>query len=151
MTRYSHLYARCRGSVAIYITLLVILVITSSAIVLSSILTKQLRSSLDILASERAFYGANSGLEHTRYLLHQKIEALQPPPTISYEELFEPVGAVGSIEYEGGRTVQFNARGQFVQDPGNPVIVAQCVFSEAEHVGQERRVVQRARNVDCPF
>src|SRR3989344_3016268 len=57
------------GDISVYMALVILLVLTSSAIVLSGILSKQIRLSQDIASSERAFYAANTGLEQALHTL----------------------------------------------------------------------------------
>jgi len=61
-----------RGSIAVYIALMMTLVISSSAVILGGILSQQLQASKNFVASERAFYAANSGTEEALYLLVQQ-------------------------------------------------------------------------------
>jgi hypothetical protein len=58
-----------RGDISIYLALTIITIMISSALLLSVILITQLRSTEDIVESERAFYAANSGLERAFYEL----------------------------------------------------------------------------------
>lgn len=62
-------HGRQRGDIAIYTALMVLTIILSSALVMSLVLARQLRQTGDVIASEQAFYAANSGLEHGLYIL----------------------------------------------------------------------------------
>lgn len=56
-----------RGSAVIYVVLLVFVLMTSAAIVLSTVLSKHIRASENYLLSEQAFAAANSGIEQMFY------------------------------------------------------------------------------------
>ncbi|MEX1997887.1 MAG: hypothetical protein WEA04_04425 [Candidatus Andersenbacteria bacterium] len=58
-----------RGDIAIYMSLIMLAIIVSSAILFSIILARQIRATTDAISSERAFYAANSGLEQGLYEL----------------------------------------------------------------------------------
>src|SRR5688572_21676640 len=66
---HEHTQRRQRGDVAIYMALLIMSIMVSSAILFSSILARQFRATEDAVASERAFYSANSGIEQGLYHL----------------------------------------------------------------------------------
>lgn len=63
------------GDIAIYITLVLSVVMLTSAIFMSLILVRQLQLSRNVEWSERALYAANSGLEEILYHLSQRGEA----------------------------------------------------------------------------
>lgn len=63
-----------QGSVVITIVLFMVILMTSSAIVLSGTLSRHIRASQDYLSSEKAFAGANSGVEEMLYQFRKKIE-----------------------------------------------------------------------------
>lgn len=56
-----------RGSVVLTVVLFMVILMTSAAVVLSGTLIRHVRASQDYLASERAFAGANSGIEEMLY------------------------------------------------------------------------------------
>ncbi len=58
-----------QGSVVITIVLFMIIFMTSTAIVLSGTLSRHIRASQDYLSSEKAFAGANTGMEEMRYIV----------------------------------------------------------------------------------
>ena len=58
-----------RGDITVYMALTMIAVIGSAILLLSGILLGQLKTTQDVVESERAFYAANSGLERGLYEL----------------------------------------------------------------------------------
>lgn len=84
----AHNTPNSRGSVVITIILFMIILMTSAAVVLSGTLSRHIRASRDYLASERAFSGANSGIEDMLYQLRKqgKIEDITVEGTIGYED-----------------------------------------------------------------
>lgn len=56
-----------KGSVVIYIVLMMFLMMTSAAVILSGVLNRHIRSAQDYLSAERAFAAANSGMEQVLY------------------------------------------------------------------------------------
>lgn len=56
-----------QGSVVIYIVLLIFLLMTSSAIVLTTILSKHIRAAENYVISEQVFSAANSSIESMMY------------------------------------------------------------------------------------
>ncbi len=85
-----------RGDISIYITLLVGLMILGSAVLVSLILARQLTLTQDLVASERAYYAANAGVEEGFYRL---AIALRTSPGGDIDPLYAP----GQVEY-----VQYN-------------------------------------------
>ena len=61
-----------QGSVVITIVLFMTILMTSSAVVLSGTLSRHIRASQDYLASEKAFAGANTGMEEMRYIVFKQ-------------------------------------------------------------------------------
>lgn len=61
-----------RGSVVITIVLFMIILMTSAAVVLSGTLSRHIRASQDYLSSEKAFAGANTGMEEMRYVVFKQ-------------------------------------------------------------------------------
>lgn len=87
MTNNSH---TTKGSVIIYMVLMIFLMMTSAAIVLSTILSKHIRASENYLSSEQAFAGANSGIEQMLYKIAKqgaksKAEVMLEESTIEYD------------------------------------------------------------------
>ncbi|MDP3997559.1 MAG: hypothetical protein Q8P73_03605 [bacterium] len=58
---------KSQGDISVYIALMMLLIIASSVIILNGILSRQIKLTQDIVASERAYYAANSGLEEIFY------------------------------------------------------------------------------------
>ncbi len=83
-----------QGSVVLYIILLMFVMMTSAAVVLSGILSKHIRSSENYLTSEQSFAAANSSIEH---MLFQ----------IAKGGATGEVTSKGSITYNPGATNQF--------------------------------------------
>lgn len=117
-----------RGSMPIYITLLMIAVITSGAITMSGILSKQLRFAEDLTTSERAFYAANSGVEQALYALEQKRQ----------DNDFSPLDTIeGTVDYEQGERATYKVSARMVANAFRTVV---CVDSEGDFRGEKRRV-----------
>jgi hypothetical protein len=88
-----------QGSVIIYIVLLIFLLMTSAAIVLSSILSKHIKTSENYLRSEQAFAAANSSIELMLY------EVIQDGKLAK-----EDITGDGTIDYDG-YSVEFTGSG----------------------------------------
>lgn len=94
-----------QGSAVIYIVLLIFIMMTSSAIVLATILSRHIRASENYTATEQAFAAANSSIEE---LLYQATKG----------------GAVGTIEnediilYDNGAEVSYIGKGCVVDVSG---------------------------------
>lgn len=58
-----------QGVVAVYMALVMLMILVSSALIFSSILARQLARAEEVASSEKAFYAANSGLEKALYAL----------------------------------------------------------------------------------
>lgn len=86
-----------RGDVAIFTALIVMTIMIASALALNGLLSRQARLSQEIVAAERAFYGANSGLEQALYQRFQANENVIPDNpikgTITYDAF--------TLNYEG--------------------------------------------------
>ena len=63
-----------RGDVAIYIALMMLSIMLSGALLYSLILARQIRATGAAVDSERAFYAANTGLEHSLYLVTRQFQ-----------------------------------------------------------------------------
>ncbi|MEK7499304.1 MAG: hypothetical protein AAB649_01725 [Patescibacteria group bacterium] len=92
-----------QGSAIVYIVLLVFLMMTSAAIVLSTILSKHIRASENYVSTERSFAAANSSIEEMLY-------------QISKGGATETVDNAGNIEYGSGIKVEYEGKG-CVEDP----------------------------------
>jgi Tfp pilus assembly protein PilX len=119
-----------RGALAIFIALLVLLIITSSAVVVSRILSRQIRLGQNVIASERAFYAADAGLEQALYELIKNNNPTQASPI------------TGTVDYHG-QTVTYQSQAFLM---GGSQI---CALSEADAVDAVRRVTRAA--VGCVF
>ncbi len=78
-----------QGSVAIYIVLLMLLMMTSTAVVLSGILVRHIRSADNYLKTERAFSVANNGIEQMLYQIYKQVDPgtkVDPSGTIVYDD-----------------------------------------------------------------
>ncbi len=91
-----------QGSTIIYIVLLIFMLMTSSAIVLTTILSKHVRAAENYLSSEQAFAAANSSIEEISYKIFKQNER-------------EDVTSEGTITYNEGASnafeVDFNGEG----------------------------------------
>jgi len=56
-----------QGDVAVYIAVVMLMIMLSSTIVLSGILARQIRLTIDTVDTEKAFYAADTALEEGRY------------------------------------------------------------------------------------
>lgn len=130
-----------KGSVAIYITLIVITVITSAAIVLSGVLAGQLKNSLNVLETERAIYAAHSGVEEAQYRLFiEKFPDTTLPPQT------DPITFSGTVSY-GGQDATYDVSAQWI-DTGNGFTT--CIASNALYKGQTSVLKLGVAGV-CPF
>lgn len=107
-----------RGDIAIYIALLVMTIMLSGAVVLSGLLARQFRLGRSIIADQRAFYAANSGLEHALFRLNKET----PPPAISRDN---PLTA--EISYSASDPAVYTSYGQ-VLSTGSI-----CVYSSSTY------------------
>lgn len=73
-----------RGDVTIYISLLLLLIVTTGTMVMSGLLSRQPRISRDTITSEQAFYAANSGVEHALYEYRLKGQEIPLSGEIQY-------------------------------------------------------------------
>ncbi len=95
-----------QGFVVITIVLFMIILMTSTAIVLSGTLTRHIRASRDYLSSERAFAGANSGVEAMRY---NAIKANSASPFDLTEQI---------ILYDDGAEVKYKGCAELITENG---------------------------------
>lgn len=111
-----------KGAIGIYIALLMIAIIVSTVLVGNSVLTRQIRLSREVAASERAFAAANTGYEHALFML----------TTASGED----VSGEGEISYpEEAAHYQFQARLYEIEGERIP-----CVLASGEYRGETRRL-----------
>lgn len=125
-----------RGAISIFIVLLILLTVTSAALILSSLLSRQLRTSLDVVATERAFYAANSGMEEGFARLSNSGE----------DEVIELEGV---IRYEDGEAA-YAGQAQLTSDTSGLQRSA-CITSQGEFRGRERRISIAPAGADCEF
>lgn len=81
-------HSRQRGDVSVYLALMMVLIMVSAVLVLNAVLTKQIRLTHDVVATERALYAANSGLEEIFYALavqKQSSYEITTPVSIPYD------------------------------------------------------------------
>lgn len=73
-----------RGDVALYVALVVMTIMLAGAVVMSGLLARQIKLGRSVVTTERAFYGAYSGLEQALYefVANNKTEAISG--TINY-------------------------------------------------------------------
>ncbi len=108
-----------KGSVIIYMVLMIFLMMTSAAIVLSTILSKHIRASENYLSSEQSFAAANSGIE-------QMLFKIAKEDAKSKEE----VRVEGIIEYdpeESTKNVSFKGEG-CLGDDGTAHLTASGIY-----------------------
>lgn len=122
-----------RGDIAIYMALIIVTILVSSALLLSFVLVRQIRETSDALASERAFFAANSGIE-------QALSELDDFANPFTGEL------AGVIEYDNGQQAAYEARGllQGSAQAGGPAatrcVRARGVYPENGGQREERRL-----------
>lgn len=119
------------GSVVIYIVLLIFVMMTSAAIVLSGILSKHIRASENYLSSEQSFAAANSSIEHMLYKISK-----QGAVTV------DDVKNEGSIEYDDGMKVDYKGSG--CSKDGVPLLSASGSYKSLV-----RRIELGGGNEDC--
>jgi len=116
-----------QGSIAVYIVLLIGFLILSSALVLSGILSVQLRLTRDVVSTEQAFYAANSGVEEALYLLVQQNLA----------------GEIGDVTIENGEVAYDEAVALYNVDAKTVIEgfdAIACISSLGEYAGSQRRL-----------
>lgn len=98
------------GDVTVYIALIMLGVMLSGALLLSTILMTQLRSTEDIVESERAFYAANTGVERAFY----ELSLFATPDLISLND---------TVPYDtDGPQAAYDARARYTADGLTPCI-----------------------------
>lgn len=115
------MYNNERGSAVIYIVLVMFVMMTSAAIVLSGVLTKHIRSAQDYLSSERAFAAANSGVEQLLYSVARSNNS---------------VTSNGSIDYSGEQA-SYNGSGKGVVNNGSTI---PCITASGTYRDLVRRI-----------
>ena len=118
-----------KGAVAVYTTLVMIMIITSGSILMSGILSKQISFSEDVETSERAFYSANSGVEQALYQIAGQLNTGEiTPVTIDEQE----------IAY-GNQTATYKAKAEIVISEDQTRSIP-CVVSIGEFRNETRRI-----------
>lgn len=111
MTAFSRRFVRRpaeAGDIAIYISLIMLMIFLTGGIVLSLVLSRQMRSVTNILSSERAFYAAGSASEQMFYRMANL-------PQLYFQG--NPVALSGTIDYSGD-LAGFSIDGLADQDTG---------------------------------
>lgn len=126
-----------QGAIAIYLAMLIVMILTSGALLMSGILTKQIAFSQDVVTSEQAFYAADSGVEEALYLM---VTALS-------EGNLSPVEVEGEIIY-GDEKASYRAQGQIVVSTDQTRSVP-CVNSQGRFRNEDRRVRLGAESGVC--
>lgn len=129
---------QARGDVAIYVAMLMLIVVTSSALLLSGLLSQQLRFSQEVVSSERAFYAANSGVEHALYLLAQANQAGNSLETVEIE---------GEVPYEEETAVYEGAAELVLSE--DLTTATPCVKSTGSFRDQVRRLILLPPEGEC--
>lgn len=135
------------GSVPIFVAVMTVTIITSAAVILSGIVATQLRTTEDIISSERAYYAATSGLEEALYTMIANNETGEPEG----EQVLQSVNIEdGEVPYTNGETATYTVEGQliFAEGPNGDSAVP-CVSSEGEYTGSKRRIRLGQVVVDC--
>ena len=115
-----------RGDVAIYIAVVMLMIMLSATIVLSGILSRQIKLTIDAVDTEKAFYAADTALEEGRYGLSKLFLS-----SINLDE-------GGQIEYVDLRGVsEFATYGIAI---GNDLEGNLCGQLEGRFRGFERRI-----------
>lgn len=119
-----HNTSSSRGSVVITIILFMIILMTSAAVVLSGTLSRHIRASRDYLSSERAFSGANSGIEDMLYQLRKQGRV-------------EDITVEGEIEYDNEADVIYKGSGKGIEGDNG---VTPCLTSAGTSASLVRRI-----------
>lgn len=115
-----------KGSVVVYIVLIMFLMMTSAAVILSGVLNRHIRSAQDYLSSERAFSAANSGIEQMLYSMTKS----NPDPT-------SDVASNGTIDY-GSEQATYKGSGKGVVGASGGVIP--CMSASGAYRDLVRRI-----------
>jgi hypothetical protein len=117
------------GIVEVYIALIITILITTGAIVLSGILSRQIRFASDVVANEQAFYTADTGAEATLSDLKTKISG--PDFTASTIN--------GTVNYDDNLSGAYAAKGQ-LQLSADKTRIFDCVQSQGSVKTESRRI-----------
>lgn len=122
-----------RGDVALYVALLVMTIMLAGAVIMGGLLARQIKLGRSVVTTERAFYGAYSGLEHALYELVASDDV----------ETGEITGTVSYTDSDGsqGDTVNYTSSGIKTVDQ-------LCAFSSGKLGSHQRRVTLRGPG--CP-
>ena len=127
-----------RGIVEVYIALIVTIMITAGAVVLSGILSRQIRFASDVVANEQAFYAADSGAESVLSNLALKITG----PDYSTSTVN------GTVDYDTNLSASYQAQGK-LELSADKTRIADCVQSSGTMKTESRRVAIGPS--DCSF
>lgn len=83
-----------RGVVEIYITLILVLLITSATVILGGLIARQIRLSQSIVTTEQAFYAADGALEEALYS--------------NIKNGTDPADVTGTVTYDDGSTASYD-------------------------------------------
>lgn len=125
-----------RGDVTVYLALTMLSIMLAGALLMSVILIAQLRSTEDAVDSERAFYAANTGMEHGFY----ELSLFAQPGPIQINDVIEYGGNDPFAAYD----VQAGYASDFITPciavvGGYPVKAGQSYPDDAPQA-QERRL-----------
>jgi hypothetical protein len=127
-----HNSTKNRGDVAIYTSLLVMTIMLAGAVVMGGLLARQIRLGRSVITTERAFYGAYSGLEQA---LYEVVVNNKSDPITGTVDYTNPDGtAADPVEYKSSASKLTN--GQL------------CAFSSGQLGSDQRRVTLRGPG--CP-
>lgn len=114
-----------RGAIAVYMALVIVVILISSAMVFSSILTRQVRESQEVVSSERAFYAANSALEEGLWVIGRTSDTA--------------FNGQGAIPYESNTEAPYEVKAKSIEGafPGQRF---PCVVSRGVHKDEARRL-----------
>ncbi len=117
-----------RGDVSIYIALLMVTAMLSIALILQLIISRQFRSTVNVLSSERALYAANSGLE--------RMLARLPYDTSAFSG--EIISLTDEVPYDDNSAV-YDVWGKFITDSTEGSVQGEyCVYAVGIYQGSTR-------------
>lgn len=141
-----------RGDIAVYIALLLSGIMLSFVLLMSFVLSRQLRLTEDVVWSERALYAADTGLEHSLYIISKQLgrEVEVNGGEISFS-LFgggESSTPYQGLEYEGetGGVTVADYEGQAAADEAGIV----CALIEGSYRDQKRRLALGPPDCELP-
>lgn len=125
-----------QGDISVYIALMVLSIILSSTLLFSAILSRQFRATEDAVASERAYFSANSGLEEGLYQL--SLFASEEPITLQGVLDYPTENAAAAFS----GTAQYAADGSTpcVQVSGGYPVLANQTYPDDTPAAQNRRL-----------